>query len=300
MTKKFDQDSFLFAGNGAFIEDLYLKYLESPQNVDEYWQNFFSNLAEDQRAALHSIIGASWLPRKNKIILPPEAAPAPKSQKTSVQSNKTANINLLIADYRAHGHLLTSLDPLGLEKLPNNIKLDPSHYGLSESDLDTEIELNHLSLGLDKCTIRQLIDRLKIIYCSSIGYEINHLVSDEEKEWFYQHIEQMKLYYSLSKNEKIEALKDLIDVEGFEQFIHTRFPGTKRFSVEGGETSILAVKEIIKIATSRSKVEEVLIGMAHRGRLNMLTKIIGKDYAAMLSEFQGNLAHMEELNISGD
>ena len=189
---------------------------------------------------------------------------------------------------------------MGLEKLPNNIKLDPSHYGLSESDLDTEIELNHLSLGLDKCTIRQLIDRLKIIYCSSIGYEINHLVSDEEKEWFYQHIEQMKLYYSLSKNEKIEALKDLIDVEGFEQFIHTRFPGTKRFSVEGGETSILAVKEIIKIATSRSKVEEVLIGMAHRGRLNMLTKIIGKDYAAMLSEFQGNLAHMEELNISGD
>lgn len=302
MSKDFDQDSFLFAANGDFIEDLYLKYIDNPSSLDDYWQNFFSNLSENQAQALHALTGASWLPRKNKVILPPEVVSAPKNQKPVLAENisKIYNVNLLIAEYRAYGHLLSHLDPLGLEKFQNFIKLDLQHFGLIDSDLDLEISLNHQSLGLDKCTIRQLIVRLKEIYCSKVGYEIHHLSSDEEKEWFYQHIEQMNLHHALSKDEKIEALKDLIDVEGFEQFIHNRFPGTKRFSIEGGETAILAVKEIIKTATTKNNVEEVLIGMPHRGRLNMLTKIMGKSYAAMLSEFQGNLAHMEELNISGD
>ena len=302
MSKDFDQNSFLFAANSAFIEDLYLKYLESPSNVDDYWRGFFSNLAEDQRQALRATTGASWLPRKNKVILPPEAAPVTKGQKATLpeQTSKTYNVNLLIAEYRAYGHLLATLDPLGMEKLQDCIKLDPQHYGLSDGDLDIEIEINHQSLGLNKCTIRQLLSRLKEIYCSKVGYEIHHLVSDEEKEWFYQHIEQMNLHHALTNEEKIEAFKDLFDIEGFEQFIHTRFPGTKRFSIEGGEAAILAVKEIIRTATVENKVEEVLIGMPHRGRLNMLTKVMGKSYAAMLSEFQGNLAHMEELNISGD
>ncbi len=302
MNSKFDQDSFLFAANGDFIEDLYLKYLEDESSVDEYWQKFFANLAEDQRQAFHSIVGAPWLPRKNKVILPLERAPNPKGKLDINQSSmlKTCNINLLIAEYRAYGHLLAKLDPLNLDPKTNHIKLDLTHYGLTDADLDLEVNIQHESLGLEKFTIRQLIARLKQIYCSDIGYEINHLISNEEKEWFYEHIEQMNLNYSLSQDEKIEALKDLIDVEGFEQFIHNRFPGAKRFSIEGGETAILAVKEIIKTATSANKVDEVLIGMPHRGRLNMLTKILGKDYAAMLSEFQGNLAHMEELNISGD
>lgn len=302
MNKIFDQDSFLFAANGDFIEDLYLKYLENPDNIDENWKTFFANLAEDQKQALNAIVGASWLPRKNKVILPPEVVPDKKGQKPapSAESFKIYNVNLLIADYRAYGHLLAQLDPLGLEKKQDSIKLDLQHYGLSDADLDIEININHQSLGLDKCSIRQLLERLKETYCSSVGYEIHHLISDEEKEWFYQHIEQMNLHHALSKEEKIEALKDLIDVESFEQFIHNRFPGTKRFSIEGGETAILAVKEAIRTATTDSNVEEVLIGMPHRGRLNMLTKIMGKDYAAMLSEFQGNLAHMEELNIAGD
>ncbi len=302
MSKNFDHDSFLFAANGDFVEDLYLKFLENPDNVDDNWRNFFLNLAEDHKQALQATIGASWFPRKNKVILPPEAVPTTKGSKPSAFENvsKIYNINLLIADYRAYGHLLAKLDPLGLEKAQNQIKLDLQHYGLTEADLDIEISLNHQSLGLDKCTVRHLIARLKEIYCSSVGYEIHHLSSDEEKEWFYQHIEQMNLHHALSKDDKVEALKDLIDIQSFEQFIHNRFPGTKRFSIEGGETALLAVKEIIRTATTDSNVEEILIGMPHRGRLNMLTKILGKSYAAMLSEFQGNLAHMEELNIAGD
>ncbi len=300
MSKDFDHSSFLFAANGDFVEDLYLKFLEDSGSVDEYWRSFFLNLNEDQTQALKSLKGAPWHPRKNKIILPLEVVDAKKSLPSPKQDTKFYNVNLLIAEYRAYGHSLADLDPLGIEKIKNYIRLDLAHYGLTEQDLDIEITLNHPSLGLDKCTIRQLINRLKEIYCNKVGYEISHLICDEEKEWFYQHIEQANLFHSLTKEEKIEALKDLIDVEGFEQFIHNRFPGTKRFSVEGGETSILAVREIIKTATVNSPVEEVLIGMAHRGRLNMLTKIMGKDYAAMLSEFQGNLAHMEELNIAGD
>ncbi len=302
MTNNFDKDSFLFAANGDFVEELYLKYLESPSNVDDYWRSFFSNLDENKNLAKKSTMGASWLPKKNKVILPPEVSSSSKTQEAGVteSASKIYNINLLIAEYRAYGHLLATLDPLGLEKFNNYIRLDPQHYGLEEGDLDLEIELNHQSLGLGTCTIRQLISRLKEVYCSSIGYELNHLSSDEEKEWFYQHIEQMNMHHALSKEAKIEALKDLIDVDGFEQFIHTRFPGAKRFSVEGGETSIIAVKEIIRAAAVESKVEEVIIGMPHRGRLNMLTKVMGKSYTSMLSEFQGNLAHMEELNISGD
>ena len=302
MDRTFDKDSFLFAANGDFVEELYLKYLENPNNVDDYWRNFFAKLDENKSLAKQATIGASWLPRKNKIILPPEIKQPAKDSKVASAENisKIYNVNLMIAEYRAYGHLFANLDPLGLERLQSAIKLDLQHYGLSEVDLDLVIELNHESLGLSKCTIRQLIAKLREVYCSNIGYELQHLISDEEKNWFYERIEKMNMHHALSNAEKIEALQDLIDVESFEQFIHNRFPGTKRFSVEGGETSIIAVKEIMKTAAVESGVEEVILGMAHRGRLNMLTKIMGKSYTSMLSEFQGNLAHMEELNISGD
>jgi 2-oxoglutarate dehydrogenase E1 component len=298
MSKNLDHESFLFAANADFVEELYLKYLENPSNVDDYWRNFFTQLGDNN--AQKSIKGASWLPRKNKVILPAETSPKAKEPNKTNNDSKIDSVKLMVSEYRAYGHLLSKLDPLGLEKARDSIKLDIQHYGLSEADLDLEVSLNYESLGLTNCTIRELLNRLKEIYCSSVGYEIHHLSSDEEKEWFYQHIEQMNQHHALSQEEKIEALKDLIDIESFEQFIHNRFPGTKRFSIEGGETAILAVREIIKTATIENKVEEVLIGMPHRGRLNMLTKVMGKSYAAMLSEFQGNLAHMEELNISGD
>lgn len=301
MSQDFDKESFLFAANGDFVEELYAKYLENPESVDDYWQRFFSGLSDDRTMAKVASRGASWLPKKNKIILPPEVKLDDKKQKPAANDfNATIfNINLLISEYRTYGHLLSNLDPLGLEKLPNLIKLDPQHYGFKEQDLDLEIELNNSTLGITKCSIRQLMAKLKEVYCSTVGYEVSHLISDEEKEWFYNQIEQNVGHYHLSKEEQIESLKDLIDVEGFEQFIHTRFPGTKRFSVEGGETSISAVQKIIKTAAANG-VQEVVIGMAHRGRLNMLTKVLGKSYVAMLSEFQGNLAHLEELNISGD
>jgi 2-oxoglutarate dehydrogenase E1 component len=297
---KIDRESFLFSANADFIEELYLKYIENPGNVDDYWQNFFAQLGDEN--ASRSIKGASWLPRKNKVILPQEVSPATLNKKPATNScDKIDSVKLLISQYRAYGHYLAKLDPLCLEKdSTSSAGLELSHYGLSESDLDLQVMVNHESLGLNSCSIRDVIARLKEVYCTSVGYEVSHLSSDEEREWFYTYVENMTRSYTLSKEEKIDALKELIDVEGFEQFIHSRFPGAKRFSIEGGEVSILVVKEVIKRAAIESKLEEVVLGMPHRGRLNMLTKVMGKDYAAMLSEFQGNLAHMEELNISGD
>lgn len=276
----FDHNSFLFAANSGFVEDLYLKYLENPANVDEKWRDFFANLGDDELQALKATLGSTWLPRKNKVILPPEAPAAPSAKEQ--KNNDVLNIDLVVSEYRENGHLIANLDPLGLIKNTYDINAAIKRHGFDENDLSK---------------IEQLINKLRSIYAATIGYEFSHLDSIEEKEWLYSEVENNANL--LSNESKIEALKDLIDVEGFEQFIHNRFPGTKRFSVEGGETSILAMKEIIDVAAA-GDVKEVIIGMAHRGRLNVLTKIMSKDYAAMLSEFQGNLAHLEELNISGD
>ena len=288
MTNNFDKDSFLFAANGDFVEDLYLKYLENPSNVDNYWRNFFANLGDNELQAMKATKGASWLPRKNKIILPPETSASPSKPKNTDTAvcNKKVYDSLVINEYRSKGHFLAQLDPLFLEKVDYSKNLNLEKYGINTADFDTE-------------TI-QLVKNLKKVYCSSVGYEFDHIDNEEEKAWLYKTVEQYSTDSFLSNEEKIQALKDLMDIEGFEQFIHNRFPGTKRFSVEGGETSILAVQEIVKTATEINKVDEIIIGMPHRGRLNMLTKVMGKNYASMLSEFQGNLSHMEELDIPGD
>lgn len=299
MSKDIDKSSFLFAANSGFVEDLYLKYIENPESLDQDWRNFFEKLGDNELAALKATVGASWLPRKNKVILPPEISKTPAKTERSEKSSAT-NIDLLISDYRAFGHFLTNLDPLGLEKKKDYIKLDLARFGLNEADLSKEVNVGAKTLGFEKATIAQVIDKLKSVYCSTVGYEIAHLNCEEEKQWFYEHVEQSSTHHAIPNESKISALKDLIDLESFEQFIHTRFPGTKRFSAEGGESSILAISEVIKTATNKNNVREVIIGMAHRGRLNVLTKIMGKDYASMLSEFQGNLAHVESLNISGD
>ena len=287
----FDHNSFLFAANSGFVEDLYLKYLENPENVDENWRRFFANLGDNELQALKATRGSTWLPRKNKVILPPDAP----AKEVKAVANNVLNIDLIIREYREKGHLNAKLDPLGFEKNDYNIDLELQKQGFDQKNLNQVVSLN--KLGLKNCTIEQLIDKLQSVYSGTAGYEFDYLESDIEKEWLYSEIENNSNL--LSNENKIEALKDLIDVEGFEQFIHNRFPGTKRFSIEGGESSILSMKEVINVA-ALANVEEVIIGMAHRGRLNVLTKIMGKDYAAMLSEFQGNFAHVEELNISGD
>ena len=144
--------------------------------------------------------------------MPPEIKQPAKDSKVASAENisKIYNVNLMIAEYRAYGHLFANLDPLGLERLQSAIKLDLQHYGLSEVDLDLVIELNHESLGLSKCTIRQLIAKLREVYCSNIGYELQHLISDEEKNWFYERIEKMNMQFSQRMKEleiQLEAKK---------------------------------------------------------------------------------------------
>jgi len=296
---KFLKNSFLFGGNSAFIEEAYNRYLNDPSSVSTDWQEFFKEFGGEEEKR------PNWLkPKPNSVIgiTLPEEIKVSKDKKLTLPSNDI-NAELLIEEFRTSGHLLARLDPLGLEKLPepHELGLDPTSFGFKPEDMDRKISISadkFPRFASENMTLKQLMNELKIAYSAHIGFEVAHITDKQKRNYLYELIESN--FAAITKpEEKKEILEDLIEIEGFEQFIHNRFPGAKRFSVEGGDTSLIALKNIIKTAAS-SGVKEAIIGMAHRGRLNVLTKIMGKTYVSMLSEFQGNLAHLEEMEISGD
>lgn len=307
MSSQFNATSFLFGANSTFIEELYQLYLNNPEAVDKSWQDYFAGLP----GAKTAVPGASWAPRQPSIVgyISPEmlekakadkAAAAAKGDKPDAGSD-SVRAHMLIRAYRVRGHLLADLDPLGIEirKSEADLHLDPASYGFTEADMDRPIHIGNEVAGVETATLRELIAVLRAIYCRHIGLEFMHIQPLEQKEWLQAQIEDLRGKQIFSPEQKKEILQNIIEVELFEQFLHVKFPGSKRFSVEGGENSITAVNTVIATASSLG-VKEVILGMPHRGRLNMLTKIMGKPYYSMLSEFQGNLAHPEDLNISGD
>ncbi|MFN7037993.1 MAG: 2-oxoglutarate dehydrogenase E1 component [Alphaproteobacteria bacterium] len=295
-------ETYLFGANSIFIEELYNKYLDNPASVDETWVSFFKNI-ESTKANIKS--DASWSKIKKQIIgvADQNAVVTPKktpSETVSTDQSLIAKAHAIIRAYREKGHLLSNLDPLGLEvkKTLEEAALNLSHYGINEEDLSKEVNLEGKILGVNNISIKDLINLLQVIYSTTIGVELAHIQDLKQKEWLTNQFEQLA-FTELTENEKKKILQDIIEVEGFEQYLHVKFPGTKRFSVEGGATSINSLETIIE-ASANLGVKEVVVGMAHRGRLNVLTKTMGKPYHAMLSEFQGNLAYPEEMDISGD
>lgn len=309
--KEFLDNSYLYSANAAFIEELYKQYLQDPQSLSEQWVSFFNQLDEDKADALKAIDGASWLPKTSKIIgVGNEADNAIKLERdkniSSVnenydQLNQSVKAHLLIDAYRTRGHLLARLDPLDIEmpKTEAELDLDPKYYGFSDADYDQKLHIKNEVVGINDISLKNLINHLKHVYSANIGFEFMHIQSLEQRDWLQQKIENIPVNANFSKEEKKEILKDIIEFESFERFLHVKFPGSKRFSVEGAENALIAAEAVIKQA-SELGVKEVIIGMPHRGRLNVLTKIMSKPYASMLSEFQGNLAFPEDLNISGD
>lgn len=305
MSSQFDSTSFLFGANGTFIEELYQLYLENPESVDQSWKDYFSGLPATKSA----VPSASWAPHTPAIVgyIDPETLAKIKAEKAAAKSTKpdassdSVRAHMLIRAYRVRGHLLADLDPLGIEirKSEAELHLDPASYGFSEGDMDHPIHIGNEVEGVETATLRELIAILRAIYCRHIGLEFMHIQSLEQKEWLQHKLEALRGNQTFSAEQKKEILQNIIEVELFEQFLHVKFPGAKRFSVEGGENSITAVNAVIATASTLG-VKEVILGMPHRGRLNMLTKVMGKPYYSMLSEFQGNLAHPEDLNISGD
>ncbi len=307
MTKDFYNNSYLFSANSAFVEELFEKYLQDPASVSEDWRLFFEN-ARGQNAAqeLKAVAGASWCPKTKKIIgvlsdeeIKSQAAAKEKSAKNT--SDASVRANMLIRAYRTRGHFLANLDPLELEekKSPEALNLSHLNYGFTDADLDQTIKIDGEIVGIESAKLSEIINVLKKSYSGNFGLEFMHIQNLEQKEWLQNKVESLKGASNLSKEEKKDILKDISETEGFEQFLHVKFPGAKRFSVEGGESSVLAVEHFIR-ESAKHGVAEIVVGMPHRGRLNVLTKIMGKPYHSMLSEFKGNLAHPEEMKISGD
>ncbi len=309
MRDNLKRTTFLSSGNTAFISELYSLYLKNPNLVDQSWQDFFRNMGDDLASLLDDFGGASWSDGKSRVVgvvteeeklAAAKAKAATKTEKGTQTDASTDSMRAfqMIRAYRNTGHYHANLDPLKLEEPHFRPELDPAAYGFSEADWEREISIGG-QLGYDKLAVGQILGILKEKYCTTIGYEIGHIDSDEEREWLLGKIEQGEGEHSFSAEDKKGIFRKIVETEGFEQFLHVKYPGTKRFSIEGGETMIVALEEIVKAAAGLG-VEEVVLGMPHRGRLNVLTAFMGKPYAAMLSEFQGNLAMPEDVGASGD
>ena len=308
MASKIDDSSFLSGTNAAFIEDVYARYLKDPDSVDAQWATFFAGLEDNVTEALKEIEGASWAPKKG--LLAPGAieeegggkgeAPAVPIGAKAVRAATLDSIRalMMIRAYRVRGHLEADLDPLGLESPEPHPELDPKSYGFTGADFDREIFIDYV-LGLETASLRKILDVVRATYCGAIGVEFMHIQVPEEKAWIQEQVEASRGRTSLGTADKRDILRHLIRAQEFEKFLNVKYTGTKRFGIDGAESMIIALEEIIHSA-SRGGVEEIILGMPHRGRLNVLANIMGKPYTAIFSEFQGNAAHPEDVQGSGD
>jgi 2-oxoglutarate dehydrogenase E1 component len=306
-----DSLSFLSATNADYISDLYGRYQKNPGAVDESWAVLFSGLADDAKQMLAELKGASWTPAPATIAAvlstaanmdepksakkeKPASAPAAVPDAKAVQDS--LRVFLLIRSYQVRGHLMADLDPLGLMARGHHPELEPETYGFTDADLDRPIMLGG-SLGLESATLRQVLKILQDTYCGTIGMEFMHIQDPEQKSWLQSRLESKRAIFSAE--EKKHFLKRLTATEGFEKFLDVKYTGTKRFGIEGGDATIPAIEEVIA-HSAQLGVKEAVLGMAHRGRLNVLTNVMGKSFTAMFSEFQGTPAKPDDVQGSGD
>lgn len=305
MSNNLANTSYLFGNNAAFIEELYLKYLNNPDSVDQEWCDYFSAMGEQDKQAMLVSAGIAH-PHKPKVI-------GVTSQEEQAKKKDVGNINAkideeltarslkvisLVDAYRTYGHLDVQLDPLGLTNPKYHPELDYRAHGLEESDLEKDAFLSG-TFGVSYAPIRDIIHYVRSTYSNRIAAEFMHIESPEERSWIQHLLESSGGVVAISQEERLKALSDLMKAETFENYLHTKFPGTKRFSVEGLENTISAVQVLVRESV-RAGAREFILGMAHRGRLNTLTNIMGKPFHAMFSEFKGELAFPAELGIPGD
>ncbi|GEP08519.1 2-oxoglutarate dehydrogenase E1 component [Methylobacterium gnaphalii] len=330
----FLETSFLYGGNAAYIEELQAAYARDPNSVDPEWQRFFRELGEENALVEKSAAGASWekphwpVPANGELVSALdgdwssiEKAVGEKIQakagkpvdgagkgadivgKTGVSVEQATKDSvraiMLIRAYRMRGHLHAKLDPLGLTKRGDHEELHPQHYGFKEeSDWDRPIFLDNV-LGMEFSTIREIVAILERTYCQTLGVEFMHISDPEEKAWIQERIEGKDKEISFTPEGRRAILNKLIEAEGFEKFLDTKYTGTKRFGLDGGESMVPALEQIIKRGGALG-VEEIVLGMAHRGRLNVLTNVMAKPFRAVFNEFKGGSANPAEVEGSGD
>ncbi|MEZ5511111.1 MAG: 2-oxoglutarate dehydrogenase E1 component [Gammaproteobacteria bacterium] len=284
--------SHLFGSNAAYIEELYEAYLKDPNSVPEQWRDHFDKLPRvngTEQDVPHSTVREHFLYiAKNKNRVQPLAV----SSVSSEHEKKQVKVLQLITGYRVRGHQKAKLDPLGLMDRESVPDLELTHHGLSAADLDTIFQTGNLFIGKEEATLREIVDALERTYCTSIGVEYMHIVDTAEKRWIQQRMESVRSHPNYSREVRVHLLERLIAAEGLERMLATKYPGTKRFGLEGGESLIPCIDEIIQRAGSYG-AKELVIGMAHRGRLNVLVNILGKNPGDLFSEFEGKKKHNE-------
>jgi len=292
-----DGTTFLTGANAGFITELYARFLAHPDAVDESWRRLFSEMGDDLTAVLTERRGPAWS-KSTPLIVADGAAPAEVGAEALRQSaiDSIRALNLIRA-YRVRGHLEADLDPLGLEKRGPYPELDYHSYGFVEVDLDREIFINNL-LGRERATLREIVAILRATYCGRTGVEYMHIQVPAERTWIQQKFEKPNRP-TPSASIKKEILQILTAAETFERFLDRRYTGTKRFGIEGAE-SLMPTLEAILRRGSELGIGEFVIGMPHRGRLNVLANFVGKPFAAIFSEFQGSATQLEHVHGSGD
>ncbi|HRK97811.1 MAG TPA: 2-oxoglutarate dehydrogenase E1 component [Alphaproteobacteria bacterium] len=322
MTSSPTLKTILTGVNAEYIANLYCEYLKNPSTVDSSWQMLFADLQDDEAGLLKQMIGASWgdgayrapaapfghlttadqagaMPQPaNQYSRPAVAQPSTNLTEVEQATKDSIAALMMIRAYRALGHLAADLDPLGLKQVEYHKELDPSFYGFGPQDMTRQIYIGGV-LGMNYAAIGKIRDALHSIYCGKIGVEFLHSVSPEEKSWIQQRIEASRNHTSFTHEEKLRFYARLVEAEGLERFIHTKHVGTKRFGIDGGESFIASIEETIARCSDLG-CEEVVLGMAHRGRLNVLTNVVGKPYTSLFAEFQGLSVNPDDVIGTGD
>lgn len=276
----------LSGGNAAYVEELYELYLHDPNAVPEEWRTYFQKLPAEGSTATdvsHSTIRDHFvLLAKNQR----RAQPVSAGSVSSEHEKKQVEVLRLIQAYRMRGHQAAKLDPLGLWQRPAPVDLSINHYGLTNADLDTTFRAGDLFIGKEEASLREIFEALQQTYCRTIGAEFTHIVDSEQRSWFQQRLESVRGRPAFSADIQSHLLERITAAEGLEKYLGTKYPGTKRFGLEGGESLIPMLDELIQRSGSYG-TKEVVIGMAHRGRLNVLVNTFGKNPRELFDEFEG-------------
>jgi len=287
-------NAHLSGPNADYIELLYESFLQDPNSIPEDWRHFFqalpSNLSQENPETPHSNIRNQFL----ALASGPITSVAVGSGNSEYEQKQVAVLRLIQA-FRSRGHQEARLDPLGLwQRKSGGLAL--ANYGLSDADLDTVFQTGGLYFGVEKANLRTIYEKLQQTYCGSIGAEFMHIVDSKQRHWFAQKLESVRGKRSLSADTQKHILERLTAAEGLEKYLGTKYPGVKRFGLEGGESLIPALDDIIQRSGSYG-VQEIVIGMAHRGRLNVLVNTFGKNPRDLFDEFDGK----KDANlVSGD
>ncbi len=300
----YKKTSFLAGNNAEFINEFYADYISDPSSLPKSWREFFAGLSDKEKLIYNDLKGPSWSrERKLKPIISKEKKDSESIQpETNVETIKESTKDsvraiMLIRAYRIRGHLIANLDPLSLQKKEEHPELKPETYGFSKKDYNRKIFLDGV-LGIQYGNLTQILKILKKTYCSNIGYEFMHMGDPDEKTWIRNRVEGPEKDIKFTENGKNAILNKIVEAEGFEKYLHVKFVGTKRFGLDGGESLIPALEQIIKRGGNLG-AKEIKIGMPHRGRLNVLANVMRKPFKAIFSEFFGKSATQKE-DFGGD